>query len=272
MNHPLDGARLKVIRAQEHLESLKAEVAMYLKDDPYVTISQNNSDVGDQSQTVWLEHPPPLRLSTIVGDCVTNARAVLDYIVWELVRKYFQPAFDVTNYDDRRIVSFPISRDSTEGHRDRLDRLTQRGIPTSAIDEIQRPQPYASRQDTLWWLHELVNTNKHRMPLLVIGHIKGVTVRRHEMGNSVLTLHALGTFTDACSTDVGFDQPFSVTVEDVAANRITIRSTEMEMDTQPTIYVTWKDSLMPREPVDRTLEQIIETVANIIPRFDQFFS
>lgn len=38
------------------------------------------------------------------------------------------------------------------------------------------------------------------------------------------------------------------------------------------VFVAFDDASMPDEPVDRTLEQIIETVANVIPRFDQFFA
>src|SRR5690348_6278202 len=38
MNHPLDGARLKVVRAQEHLDALKAEIRMYLDEQPHQII------------------------------------------------------------------------------------------------------------------------------------------------------------------------------------------------------------------------------------------
>ncbi|HEY7191713.1 MAG TPA: hypothetical protein VH436_34425 [Vicinamibacterales bacterium] len=39
-------------------------------------------------------HEPPIRLATIVGDCVTNARAALDYIVYQLAVRYFVPLYD----------------------------------------------------------------------------------------------------------------------------------------------------------------------------------
>src|SRR5436309_15982842 len=87
MKHPLDGARLKVIRAQEHLDCLKAEVWMYLHQQPDEVRSQPERS----PQHTWLRpthvlppivpSEPPPRLSAIIGDCVTNARAALDYIM-----------------------------------------------------------------------------------------------------------------------------------------------------------------------------------------------
>src|SRR5438094_6769697 len=102
MKHPLDGARLKVIRAQEHLDCLKAEVWMYLHQQPDEVRSQPERS----PQHTWLRpthvlppivpaEPPP-RLSAIIGDCVTNARAALDYIMWELAERHFDPPLDIS--------------------------------------------------------------------------------------------------------------------------------------------------------------------------------
>src|SRR4051812_6533280 len=140
MNHPLDGARLKIVRAQEHLDSLKAEIGMYLNEHPHEVFSHPKTYPYDSRRgavhaayySASIQHVlppltpgvPPLRLSTIIGDCVTNARAALDYIVWELAQRYFKPAFDITDRNDRRIVAFPIYQNALDaGLKDRLDRL-----------------------------------------------------------------------------------------------------------------------------------------------------
>src|SRR5690242_12983375 len=84
---PLDGARLKVVRAQEHLDSFKAESCRYLDEQPHEIRSQFQ---GDGQALPHLDFSaPPHRLSVIIGDCVTNCRAALDYIAWELVKHYF---------------------------------------------------------------------------------------------------------------------------------------------------------------------------------------
>jgi uncharacterized membrane protein YcgQ (UPF0703/DUF1980 family) len=45
---------------------------------------------------------------------------------------------------------------------------------------------------------------------------------------------------------------------------------ETKVETQATVYVTWQDPFMPREPVQRTIEDFVKLVANVVPRFDGF--
>jgi hypothetical protein len=166
--HPLDGARLKIVRAQEHLDAFKAEAGAFVNTHPY----RFESEVYGEH---WWVKPhiiaqPPLRLSAIVGDCVTNARAAIDYIVWELAVKYFVPAVDLRDRNDRRITAFPIFEHSVseQGYADRIDRLKRRQVPAAALRDIAAQQPDVSGDQALWWLHELVNSDKHRTPVLTL--------------------------------------------------------------------------------------------------------
>jgi hypothetical protein len=244
--HPLDGARLKIVRAEEHVDALKAEVAMYLHGRPW-TIGTKVTG-GHSHIAPIITVPPPLRLSTIIGDCVTNVRASLDYIIWELAGRYFSPPFDAADFNDRRITSFPISNGPTEaGYVDRLNRLAKRGVPTAAIDEIKAMQPHNRGYESLRWLHELVNTDKHRATILTLAY---VPVFYCITGGGQLIAYGSGQFKTYKAT----------------SGEIT-----MKMDDEVAITVTFQDVTMPREPVDRTLEQIIETAANIIPCFEPFF-
>jgi len=45
---------------------------------------------------------------------------------------------------------------------------------------------------------------------------------------------------------------------------------EPKVNTQATVCVTWQDTFMPPEPVERTLEDFVKIVADIVPRFDPF--
>jgi hypothetical protein len=262
MTHRLDGARLKVIRAQEHLDSLRAEIGMYLHSGVDEVVSHGQDEAGEYNSTLRVKVPPPLRLSTIVGDCVTNARAALDYVVWELASRYFHPAFDKTNPDDRRIVSYPIFRDpNANGYKDRLNRLANRRVPTDAIDRIKSTQPYNAGYEPLWSLHELVNTDKHRAPLLTIGHLGRVGIDFAEPA-SVNLQHGGSVIIGAAIT--------RFTTPDLGATGVTIRSDKMHVNAQAQVFVTLQDVPVPREPVERTIEQIIKTVADVVPRFDAF--
>ena len=110
-------------------------------------------------------------------------------------------------------------------------------------------------------LNYLVNTDKHQTLMLAISHLGKVTLKfpgpvsniRH--GGSV-------TIIPGGTTDVSINL-------DAPATKI--RTTKMQMDAKVTVYVTWQDLAMPRVPVHRTLEEIVKTVAHILPGFDRFF-
>lgn len=258
MNHPLNGARLKVVRAQEHLDSLKSEIRMYLDEQPKEFLSQPAPHPYPWMTTT--NHvlapivPPvtPLRFSTIIGDCVTNARAALDYIVWQLAIRYFDPPLSKR---DRFWVSWPALEHRVD-HVAKIKGLAKRKIPARALGHINRSHHAYAGYQAFNWLRILVNDDKHRMPVLTVGDYPYMSIELAP--NPTMRLLNMG--------------PAMLVIP---RNRTTEGSpgtvSDMPMKAQVPIYVTFQDVAMPREPVERTLEQIIETVANIIPRFDGFF-
>ena len=68
MGHPLDGLRLKLARAEEHLRALDDEVRHYLEGDFYTLVR----DDGAPSSVfhLWIKEQPPARLSILLGDCL----------------------------------------------------------------------------------------------------------------------------------------------------------------------------------------------------------
>ena len=241
-------ARLKVVRAQEHLKALKSDIRSYLDTHPYRITVQKHGE-GPPYPYPIVTKEPPLRLSTLIGDCLTNARAALDYIVWQLAVRYFSDPPLIPD-DDRRWVSFPIYIDKSDaGLSNKINRLTNRKIPTDAIDEIIAVQPNDRRYESLWWLHELVNADKHRMIHLTTTMFPTFTW---------IEIEGIGPIFPGFGHHLG-----------AAASS---GSEPMEMKAQNPVCVTIDDIAMPREPVDRMLEQIIKTVTNVVPRFDRFFT
>jgi hypothetical protein len=45
----------------------------------------------------------------------------------------------------------------------------------------------------------------------------------------------------------------------------------VKVDGQVTVFVALQNVAMPFAPVDRTLEQVVKCVADIVPRFEKFF-
>jgi hypothetical protein len=262
MPHPLDWARFKVIRAQEHLDSLTAEIGMYLNNDMHEVIAHEQSEPGQHVWTIRVKVPPPLRLSALIGDCVTNARAALDYIVWSLAERYFPPLCDLSRSQHRRFAAFPIFQDPNDNrYQDCLDGLSKCGVPADAIDAIKAAQPHNTGYLPMEFLRRLVNADKHRSPLRVESHLgnviidfAGPTSYKAQYGGSAI----LGT-----GSHTRFRQHLSAT-------GATFHAEQMYVNTQAGVYVALADRFMPREPVDVTLDEIIKTVADVIPRFDRF--
>jgi len=258
MHHPLDGARLKIVRAQEHIDALKAEVRMYLNERPYNVLTEHDSNLWTFRPVVSVE--PPTRLSAIIGDCLTNAMAALDYTIWQLALKYFDDPpliFD----EDRFWVSFPLYRDRTlPGYLNKINRLTNRKIPAGAITEIHATQPDNIGYGPLWWLYELVGADKHRLPLVTFAHLSGAEMRVFKEISGVFT--ALGHSVGASS--------FSLTDSTFVTEDPSIGH-QMHVDCQAAVFVALQDVTVPRMPVDAALQQIVKCVANTVVRFDQFF-
>ncbi len=73
------GCRLKLMRAHEHLETIKNEVHAWSNSHPYHLVSQSNADATRHSLVLHIDKPAPLgHLSAVAADCFHNLRTVLD--------------------------------------------------------------------------------------------------------------------------------------------------------------------------------------------------
>jgi hypothetical protein len=240
MPHPLNGARLKVVRAQEHLDTLKLEIDRYLKSKKYlVTPIQNES--GDWGVEHEITANPDPRFSAIIGDCLHNARCALDYIMWEVAGTFAQRVL-VAPPQGTDKPYFPIY-DNPAGFKKSIPALSKYKIPDPVIAEFEAVQAYKAGYEALWLLHTLVNVDKHRLPLTVIG----------EFDRIELTISRLVLGPGAPPPPPPYPGML-----------------EPDVQTQATVFVSWEDLTMPREPVDLTIENMIKSVANVIPRFDGF--
>lgn len=220
---------------------------MYLDERPWEIITERKGDITSARVVVTVQ--APLRLSVIAGDCLTNARAALDYTMWELTNRFFTVPIDLSIPEHRVVTAFPLL-DNPVAYQKRLLRLTHFGVPAAVSDEIKPVQPYNAGYEPLWWLHELVNADKHRAPRLTTTYAPVFAYQIDERG-TVLPLPHWGPERETKPTPAELEA--------------------MQVEHQVALQVTLKDVLVPRESVDLTLQKIIETVANVIPRFERFF-
>ena len=112
MDHPLDSAREKLRRADEHLDALHAKAGAWLDSKPYefywVDPDPGAITADPQLQLeihVGVVQEPPGDLGLILGDVLHNLRGVLDHLFWALVSRRGTPT-----WEEARTIAFPIAK------------------------------------------------------------------------------------------------------------------------------------------------------------------
>jgi len=165
--HPLDSSRLKVKRADIHINALKKSIGRLF--DPQYTIEEKPIMQG-KAKLINVEINPSLRAENwglIIGDIVTNLRASLDHITWDLAMLHIRETGRKLTPKEERKIQFPLYDDSSAMADERRGVRALKYVLPRAHSEIERFQPYNRRNwpklDLLRDLELLTNTDKHRI-------------------------------------------------------------------------------------------------------------
>jgi hypothetical protein len=185
-------ARTKLRRADEHLKILGDLIDPFV--GPYQEIVSANFQSGEREQLIRPMNLGPLPVDDCgltIGDIVTNLRAVLDHIVWELSCHGADNPPSPPPKRSEKQIKFPVQATRNDGRIEiALWAVGPPGDPArEAIVNLQPFQISNRGQDPqlhpLWVLNELVNTDKHRtvapvrstvtVPVVQIMHMSGTT-------------------------------------------------------------------------------------------------
>lgn len=161
MPHPLDGARAKFHRADEHFKTLDAEIPGFLEREPYEFRAYLNPQAGEYAIRLHVLEPPPLRWGVIVGEIAHALRSLLDLLARQLVVINGGVPGDHT--------AFPLTRRPYRGgsFADVAGTSSLRGAHPDAIAFIEHVQPYNGphgvKYHPLAVLDDLWNEDKHRV-------------------------------------------------------------------------------------------------------------
>ena len=234
MNHALDGSRLKVERAREHLGVLTCELGKYLASTPYKFVVSTES--GTVTATLKITIAPPLYLSAIVGDCVSNLSAALDYIAWQLAIRYWNKK--PVAGKDKLYFFWPNG-------------LNKNGMDLSVLDFTKKFQPEQNKY--LRILKEIVNEDKHRLPLLTLAHVYGREISLSVRAGDVVT-EGIASSAHSVSIYVGEG------VDDI----------KVKGDAH--VFVTPQNQNLGYAPIEQTLDTIVKSVSDVVQKFEQFLS
>jgi hypothetical protein len=155
----INGIRLKIERAKEHILELYKRIALFANDEPYEIGAKPHSVAQIHHTTLYIKSvkPVPDEFSIIIGDVVHNLRSSLDHLIWQLVeagggtpndRTYFPVC-----YGSKGAQQYSSAVGAGEIQKMRI----------GAEKVLLSVQPYVSGNDTLWNVHELDRIDKHRV-------------------------------------------------------------------------------------------------------------
>ena len=102
--HPLDGPRLKLRRADKHLNAIKVAIDRFIASKPYTFVLDADPKPPNYSIVARVKHLPDEELGIIIGDFAHNARSALNLLVYQLSQL---PITDAKRYR----LEFPIFDD-----------------------------------------------------------------------------------------------------------------------------------------------------------------
>ena len=167
MDHPLDGPRAKIRRAEKHLEEFDVERKTWGESSPYSILPRPNGDKTEWTFRVFrsqtkVKHEVDV-FGLIIGDYVHALRSALDHLVWQLVTV----ANGITPTEKTESsITFPVVTKHPMEFWNRP--MIQRGDLT--LEQglmLEKFQPYRAigleKTTPLADLHALWNLDKHRL-------------------------------------------------------------------------------------------------------------
>lgn len=156
----LDGCRLKVNRATEHIGALNALVGAFIDKKPYGLGFRSDMKADELVLTISIREDPPAEIGLVIGDVVHNLASCLDHLVCALA---------VQNGADCDRTMFPIHTDPAMFASQSPRRI--KGLAAAAQARIEALQPFKTRPaapnlSRLAILYDLDRIDKHRVLLV----------------------------------------------------------------------------------------------------------
>ncbi len=273
MSDSLNGARLKLLRARNHLEVLGSELAAFNAGEPYRIAHEPNADGSEHIfRAKVLKDPPPF-LSVVIEDALQNMRSALEHLVWGL-------AFKAKGIEPSRAASFPVYRTeraffevakktsiySTRSGAHKIAEISDSRVRAA----IQDLQPYKRRdpdEDWLFILNELARVDRHQSLSVIRGVNPSVTYgwrKRGTRGPFMMDLSVVRR------TDVWLLKPFE---DDAVIGHFRFNEPEMEVDFQSPPYIALRNegpakgrhALHTLTSIGRHIERVV------VPKLERFF-
>jgi hypothetical protein len=249
----IDSAKLKLLRAAEHIEEIKNRVTTYAASEPHEIIMES-----DSKATMKIRFPPH-DIAIPIGEALYQMRSALDHLAFGLVKlSNLTPAS--VSWDK---VAFPLKLQLPKGvwaapvpfgHESFSQFLPGIAIgPFTFIESLQPYYPFGEPNTWLGFLAQLSNIDKHRRLNFLRPRISHTEVRKDSS--------LLRTLDDGAEVHSSFPLDHPDSTVDVE-RRFTAHITFNEHDA-----LGDADGL----PIEHILESCLYTInVIIVPAFEKF--
>ena len=188
MRDGVRSARTKLLRAAEHLRTIKRRIAAYSASKPHKIARKATGQ-----KRINVPKAPPKEIAILAGEMVYQMRSALDHLTFELIKA--NPNISATNPDWRESCQFPLRTRLPKGKAAPLPKTdffrNLPGVSDRAFTIIEGMQPYyrgnpgKETSAYLLLLAHLSNIDKHRHLNLICPRVRQSRHIRYAGGQTI---------------------------------------------------------------------------------------
>jgi hypothetical protein len=148
-------ARLKIERADQHIEDFDMRCAEFFKSGAYTVTIKPDGDTGDDFVEITAAKTMPDTPALILGDALHNLKSALDYVWWEIAGS------DTLNPTKENFPIYPTDKELIAFLKNREKQQSVVAISDTLLNVVQ---PYLRGDgEALFHLHKLNIMDKHKL-------------------------------------------------------------------------------------------------------------
>lgn len=224
-------AKLKLVRAAEHIKAISPYISSYIAGVLYEVVSGPKG-----KDTVHVRQVPPPEIGLIAGEVIYHIRSALDYLAFDLVK--VNTAGSVLPVDWEQNCCFPLwLRAPKKTPVYNCFKHILPGINRTAFTFIESVQPYHRGKiggddvpRVLWFLAQLSNIDKHRhlnITPVQIGEMQEIDL---QWGGGEMRYQTLRSGAEIESTAAIMRRPHAVNVNRSFSSYVTFDETALGPD------------------------------------------
>jgi hypothetical protein len=160
-------AKLRIGRAQEHLEDLEAKIDSFLAEKPYARVVDPDPDGIHEIYKIRLTKPLPFRWRILATEIIEHLRSSLDHAVWA------SAYLNTGSLTELNV--FPFSSDPIK-FENRMKGLCKE-VPSAVQALVRAFKPYPGGNNDLCILNEMSGASKHVLVAFVACATRGGQIR-----------------------------------------------------------------------------------------------